>query len=235
MRHIIKNLIRPIPVVYITRFNIAVRFGQQPQRSVHLDPVWLEERIALFERYCLPKMAAQSDPRFRWLILVSPETDNTIVERLLRAPNSEVIPVAPNTALGPLVASRVAKMGDSIITSRIDSDDQLSATFTQALREIRWNGRRRFATYFTRGLYLDAHSGIYRAFRFPLNQYPAVFEHSPAREFVTVHAHSHNRLHKLMDADLLKTKRPMWCTVVHGGNVLNQMRGRPTKAPPEDW
>lgn len=231
----IRRLFRPVPVVYVTRFNIAAAFTTTTRNPVHLDPSWLAERIALFERFCVPKMAAQTDARFTWLILISAETDAATTNRLSRAPNAELVPIAPNTALGPAIAARVARMGDSIITARVDSDDQLSARYTRALREIDWNGRRRFAAYFTKGLYFDAASGAYRAVRLPLNQFPAVFERRQARDFLTVHAHQHNQLFKSMDALQIWTKRPMWCTVVHGGNVSNRMQGKPIQAPSENW
>jgi hypothetical protein len=232
---IISRLVRPVPVVYVTRFNIGAAWAKSPRKPTHLDPSWLDERIALFERYCVPKMAAQTDDRFTWLILISVETDAAIVKRLSRAPNAELVPIAPAAALGPVIAARVAQMGNSIITARLDSDDQLSTRYTRDLREIDWNGRRRFAAYFTKGLYLDAASGAYRAVRTPLNQFPAVFERRKARDFLTVHAHRHNELYRLMDAIQIWTKRPMWCTVVHGGNVSNRMHGKPVPAPPENW
>ena len=232
---IIRRLFRPVPVVYVTRFNIAATFPKMPRKPMHLDPSWLDERIALFERYCVPKMAAQTDDRFTWLILVSAETDAAIVNRLSRAPNAALVPITPHAALGPVVAARVAQMGDQLITARVDSDDQLSARYTRALREIDWNGRRRFAVYFTKGLYLDAAAGAYCVARAPLNQFPAVFERRKARDFLTVHAHRHNELYRLMDAIQIRTKRPMWCTVVHGGNVSNRLHGKPAQAPPENW
>jgi hypothetical protein len=233
--HAIKNLFRPTPVIYVTRFSIAATFRRKPQGPVHLDPAWLAGRLALFERYCVPKMAAQTDPRFRWLILVDPETDDAIVKRLALAPNAEIVRVDPDSRLAPIIAARTAAMGDRIITVRLDSDDQISTTFTQALRAIRWDGRRCFALYYSKGLQLDAASGAYHAAVIPLNQFPAVFEHSRTREFVTVHAGQHNRLHALMDVVLIKTKRPMWCTVVHGGNAINRITGQPRSAPPECW
>jgi hypothetical protein len=224
-----------VPVVYVTRFNIANAFRAPPRRPLHLDPAWLDERIALFERYCVPKMATQSDDRFRWLILISPETDAAILRRLARAPNAELVPVAPEAALAQAVAARIATLGDSVITARVDSDDQLSTRFTKALREIDWDRRREFALYFTKGLYFETASGSYRVVRAALNQFPAVFEHRPDREFRTVHLHQHNHLFKSMDAIMINGKHPMWCTIVHGGNIANRMIGKPTQAPPEDW
>lgn len=232
---IISRLVRPVPVVYVTRFNIASALAKTPRKPVHLDRSWLDERIALFERFCVPKMAAQTDDRFTWLILIDPETDAAIVKRLARAPNAELSAVVPEAALGPTVAAHVAQIGDSIITARLDSDDQLSAGYTAALRAIEWNGRRRFAAYFTKGLYLDAISGAYRAVRLPLNQFPAVFERRQSGSFLTVHAHQHNQLFKSMDAIQIWSKRPMWCTVVHGGNISNRMHGKPVQAPAENW
>ena len=165
---IISRLIRPVPVVYVTRFNIAATFTKTPRKPMHLDPAWLDERIALFERFCVPKMSAQTDERFTWLILISAETDTATVNRLSRAPNAALIRIAPGTALVTAIAARVAQMGDAVITARVDSDDQLSSRYTRALREIDWNGRRRFAAYFTKGLCLDAASGAYCAVRTPL-------------------------------------------------------------------
>ena len=232
---IIRRQFRTVPVIYVTRFNLAVDFHRSPRPPAHLDPAWLDERITLFERYCVPKMVAQTDDRFRWLLLISPGTDVAIVNRLSRAPNAELVPVAPGAALSPVVAGRVTQLGDSIITARLDSDDQLSAGYTAALRAIKWNGRRRFAAYFTKGLYLDAVSGTYRAARVALNQFPAVLERRQSDDFLTVHAHQHNQLFKSMDAIQIWTKRPMWCTIVHGGNVSNRTSGKSVQAPLTNW
>jgi hypothetical protein len=231
---IISRLIRPVPVVYVTRFNIAVAFTKTPRKPMHLDPSWLDERIALFERHCVPKMATVG----RALHLADPH------QRRNRRRNCESSFAGAQRRAAPHCPGRCAwacyrgaRGSDGKLDHHcgLDSDDQLSARYTQALREIDWNGRRRFAAYFTKGLYLDATSGAYRAVRMPLNQFPAVFERRQARDFVTVHAHRHNELYRLMDAIQIWTTRPMWCTVVHGGNVPNRMHGKPVPAPPENW
>lgn len=61
----------------ITRFNLNLY-----ERDKHAAPTrtarWLEHRFEVFERYCLPSVAAQTATDFRWLCLfdaATPEPD----------------------------------------------------------------------------------------------------------------------------------------------------------------
>ena len=57
----------------ITRFNLNLY-----ARDKHAAPTrterWLEHRFEIFERYCLPSVAAQTNPNFRWLCLFDAAT-----------------------------------------------------------------------------------------------------------------------------------------------------------------
>lgn len=232
MAHFIGRVLRPVPVVYVTRFNLAM-FGRVTNgRCVNLDGDWIGNRLDLFERYCTPKMAQQTDQRFRWLILIDPATDAAARARLRQAPNAELVEVPPGTPTD--LAIRNCMASSRIITARLDSDDQISAHYTETLRAMRWYGER-FALYFTKGLELNVKTGAYYARKHPLNQFAAAFERSRIGAFKTVHCRECNKLTDAMPAVLIKPNRPMWCTVVHGGNVMNEIRGTPTAAPPADW
>ena len=57
----------------ITRFNLNLY-----ERDKHAAPTrtarWLEHRFEVFERYCLPSVAAQTATDFRWLCLFDAAT-----------------------------------------------------------------------------------------------------------------------------------------------------------------
>ncbi len=43
---------------------------------------WLEDRVELFERYCLPSVAAQTDRRFSWIIYFDPQSPAWLRQRI---------------------------------------------------------------------------------------------------------------------------------------------------------
>ena len=52
----------------ITRFNLNL-YARDKHDAPTRTERWLEHRFEIFERYCLPSVAAQTNPNFRWLCL----------------------------------------------------------------------------------------------------------------------------------------------------------------------
>ena len=64
----------------LTRFNVAL-----PDSSgINLQPAWLDPRIDLFRRFCLPAVEAQTTKDFTWLIMCDPETPDPQRQERLR-------------------------------------------------------------------------------------------------------------------------------------------------------
>lgn len=57
----------------ITRFNLNLYKRDKNSRPTRTDR-WLEHRFEVFERYCLPSVAAQTNKRFTWLCLFDAAT-----------------------------------------------------------------------------------------------------------------------------------------------------------------
>ena len=57
----------------ITRFNLNL-YARDKHDAPTRTERWLEHRFELFERYCLPSVAAQTNPNFRWLCLFDAAT-----------------------------------------------------------------------------------------------------------------------------------------------------------------
>jgi putative rhamnosyltransferase len=62
---------QPVDHVLLTRFNLP---SAGHESLVRARENWLRDRVALFDRYCLPSVRAQSCPDFSWLIYFDPES-----------------------------------------------------------------------------------------------------------------------------------------------------------------
>ncbi len=69
--------------IILTRFNLQY----DPDSTLHIQPAWLDNRLALFERYCLPSVIQQTCKDFTWLILADRQTPDTQRQRLLSYEN----------------------------------------------------------------------------------------------------------------------------------------------------
>src|SRR5262249_40599105 len=138
----------------LTRFNVAWRGFASPRfgATPGLSREWLEDRFALFARFCAPSVAAQTEADFEWIIFCDPRTEPEDVRRIRAfdprirvvyypppkvvasgagagAP-AEAAPILTTTEVAPL-----ARPGAGVVVStRLDNDDALHR---HALRRVR--------------------------------------------------------------------------------------------------
>ena len=99
-----------------------------------LDRGWLETRVDLFERFCVPSVSVQK-ARFDWFVFCDSETPGPFRERLDALARSHVF--TPIYHEGPLhdrdmatqVHSRLARETQVVITTRLDSDDAIRSDY----------------------------------------------------------------------------------------------------------
>lgn len=110
----------------VTRFSLALS-------SRHLDEEWLRERVELFEQFTLPSVRGQSVTTFRWLLLLSPETPRWVWDRAMEWHPAEAYPANKTLDIAAVI-NQVAR-SDSVICSRLDSDDAISRHFIKNIQE----------------------------------------------------------------------------------------------------
>ena len=205
-----------------TRFNI--QFDQYATAGI--QPEWLEDRIGLFETYCLPSVLRQTCRDFMWIIIGdvrTPQKYKTKIEQYTAlAPNIRVLWWAfkaededyhiPFSQL----ATDYAKNADVLITSRIDNDDTISPDYIQRIQEEAKKGIVGFIT-FPIGKQTFVHSHKSYVIRYVQNHFLSRVETS---DFKTVMSHNHALIDK-SNLYCVKTEQPMWEEIVHGGNVHN--------------
>ena len=67
----------------ITRVNIRVSaYGPEKMDSPAMDDAWLNDRIELFLRFCIPSVLEQTSKNLTWLIYFDPATPSFVFEKL---------------------------------------------------------------------------------------------------------------------------------------------------------
>jgi len=207
--------------VLLTRFNLP---SATAERVIRARKGWLEERVDLFERYCLPSVRAQTSKDFHWIIYFDPESPAWLKEWIDRHRSLGFYQPVCRQSVSPeeLRADILSVIGtprDELITSNLDNDDGLSADFTERIRSAGRVGART-AIYIAAGLV--KHGDRLYVLKDARNAFCSVRESwtSP----VTCWCDWHNLLAFRMPV-IEVDGRPGWLQVIHGRNVSNRIRG----------
>lgn len=214
--------------VVMTRFNMPTP-GRESQ--IRNRPGWLEGRFDLFERYCLPSIAAQTAPReaFHWMVFFDVETPQVFRDRIERC--REVFPFRPYfteffQAEGwpRSVRETLAPATPWLLTTRFDSDDALSVDHVARLQAAVAAAAptERVSFNLTEGVIVE--NGRVYAHSHPCNAFASWFEpwDAAARTCMSI---NHMRMAEV--GPIRQVAGPAaWLQVVHGGNVSNKVRGR---------
>lgn len=210
--------------VLLTRFNIA-----SPGREVAIrnSPGWLDRRFGLFEQFCLPSIAGQTERNFHWLIYFDKDTPAEFKERIER--DRAIFNFTPRFVAmfdKALIADDVralAKPGeDLIVTTRLDNDDALSSDFVHRVQAAAVDAPAQTVLNFTQGIAMR-NGRLYTASDHS-NPFTSLVERDlPTME--TIWAKSHHELGEKWTIVQVPSQ-PLWLQVVHGENVTNRIKGK---------
>jgi hypothetical protein len=206
--------------VLLTRFNLP---SEGVESTFRTRDGWLEGRVALFERYCLPSVARQSRSSVNWLIYFDPNSPQWLKQWIDSSCSDRFVPIfrahVGRVDLLADIETLFHSKSRRLMTTNLDNDDGLGRDFVARLHRTD-PAVPRAAVYLTRGLIKDA-SGLYLR-RDRENAFCSVLE--TWDEPVTCWTDWHNRLHLSMPMVQIGGA-PAWLQVVHGTNVSNRVRG----------
>ncbi|MCR9070052.1 MAG: putative rhamnosyl transferase [Rhodobacteraceae bacterium] len=146
----------------------AAQGGLEAQKDLLFDPERMRRRFAYFESLCLPSLAAQTDPDFILVLLVSDLLPQKAMNRLFALRDAHpFLRICVSEPMGPLQSSRRAfrrglRQDTGFVTGfRIDDDDAVAVDYIARTRALAdhmlnegWAGDRHpVALAFSRGLY----------------------------------------------------------------------------------
>jgi hypothetical protein len=215
-------MINGIDHVLLTRFNLPTEGAEGIFRA---REGWLEHRIKLFERYCLPSVRAQTCKDFDWIIYFDPDSPDWLRCRVERhSLEGTYVPIfRPSVSRAELTSDieRVTgRNGSHLMTTNLDNDDGLAVNFIQRLRSVA-PLTEKTAVYLTKGLIKSSSRLYLKIDRY--NAFCSVIDHWESAS--TCWSDWHNLLGNSMQVVALGDG-PAWLQVVHGKNVSNRVRGR---------
>lgn len=224
----------------ITRFNLNLYNLDKNQRPTRTDR-WLEHRFELFERYCLPSVAAQTNPDFTWLCLFDAATPEPYRRRIegyaARCPQFRAVyydagqSADLTTSLRRTILASFDRGSDGavlpppkvLITTNLDNDDALSSGAVELLqREIRpGTGKRIYSLLYGYQYFADRHFVL--KLRYTNNHFLTLAEPLDER-LETIVSYRHTRAIRQQPTVFLRSNRGMWLEIVHEDNVSNDFR-----------
>ena len=214
----------------MTRFNVERPKHHDP---IRLDPDWLARRFDLFEKYCLPSVAAQTARDFHWLVYFDAATPQPFLDRIEAC--RKIFPFVPYFSTGVSAAFWPQSLSETlpartpwILTTRFDNDDALAVDYVARLQAAvtRQEPPQRGSLNFPRGFVLEG-GNIY-ALTHVANAFASWLEpwDDHTRTAISINHLKLTRVGPVTQLD----GAAAWLQVVHGGNVSNKVRGR--RVPP---
>jgi hypothetical protein len=126
----------PVDHVLLTRFNLP---SPGVERMVRAQESRLENRVKLFEKYCLASVKAQTAGDIHWITYFDPESPAWLLERIDEWSAENVfVPIfratASNSELCADLHEAVSHPGEWLITTNLDNDDALAVDVAHRLQ-----------------------------------------------------------------------------------------------------
>lgn len=212
----------------ITRFNLRnPRWTSSRSQHPALSDAWLQGRFRLFEQYCLPSVAAQTEPGFTWLVYFdtqTPEQWRPRIEGYRRdCPQFQPVFVDGMAAFLSDIQARIgAADSPYLISSRLDNDDCISTDFIASI-QAQFVPADFLALDFIDGYMLEI-APVRRLGR-TVNAYnPFVSLIERNREPRSVWFRDHAQWKQEPRLRRIRDQR-VWLTVIHQENKTNEFRG----------
>jgi len=212
--------------VILTRFNVRVEQSDPPGCD------WLEHRFALFERFCLPSVKAQTCGNFVWILFCDPDIPGPFLDRIgAYAQWKTLRPIffrnVFDRGMAVAAVSDLTRGHSHLITSRLDNDDAICRTFVESIQRS-FRGQKFEFFNFTNGYILDTNAdGRIWSGRHTSNAFISLVERAADRS--TVYCGNHMDLDR--QGPVTQIAEPAaWLQVVHGRNLSNRVWGTPGPA-----
>ena len=185
----------------------------------------MEQRLDLFERYCLPTVMAQSNANFTWMLYFDRNTPERHLQRVRQGLSGasncviKLCEVYGSETVQADLAADLDKTRKWLVTSRLDNDDGLHCDFIRLVQQ-----QVRVGTVEA----LDLPVGIVLANDVPFvskqgsNAFISLSE--PLEGMRTVLVMRHKEMGRRYTIRTIKSG-PAWLQTVHGSNVSNKVRG----------
>jgi len=214
----------------ITRFNLKnPKWDVTKNNESLLTDEWLEHRLWLFENFCFPSVAAQTNKNFTWLIYFDTTTPDSYKQKIAaiigNQPNIRLLYIDGMPAFYPEIQKLIATetVGKQyLITSRIDNDDCIRKNFIDVVQS-KFTQQDYMAIDVIKGYSLQIKPVIMLGKKEHIfNPFISLIEKNENPK--TVWANDHNHWKKETRITQVTNQR-LWMSIIHEKNKVNEFDG----------
>jgi hypothetical protein len=213
---------------FLTKFNVR----SFPELKPGCDPVWLEKRFQLFERFCFPSVENQSNQNFKWLVFFDVDTPETFKQKISKYSEQweNFVPVYLDCPLPygqfpdevrKFVRKYIPADCEYLITTWLDNDDAIHRDYVQMIQD-NFERQESETLNFIFGYQL-CDGKLYFDFEIA-NHFISLIERYEPTSFNTCLCRPHKHLYEVCRSARKILCKPAWIEVVHGSNYMNVYR-----------
>jgi hypothetical protein len=216
----------------ITRFNLALRHWESDKNGVPVrTEEWLWRRFDLFERYCLPSVASQTNKDFSWLVLFDASTPQRFRRKIAGYGELEkFVPVYVDCikagfrkSLVDIVLGQLDSDIDRVITTRLDNDDAIHRRAVEVIQDS--VSGKEFEVINLQDVYYLEGERLCK-WRSECNQFVSIVERVREKGMKTAFFQQNWKIPETHEVKQIPGG-PYCLVVVHEQNVFNEQRGTP--------
>jgi len=225
----------------LTQFNVYMQWskcitGRKLKRPNHEDmptDEWFKHRLRLFDKYCYPSIAGQTNKNFKWMVLFDENhTNKNLLEKYDR-----MIPIYIDYEnyerftmyqwFSNKIKEQLNPETNWIITSRLDCDDALNKNYIKIMQE-EFSPKERLLNPINGTIYNIKNKGITTLdYPRPPNPYITVIEPLTENYLKTCFRIVHWKMNGLFTVEQIRNGSPFWLQMIHDKNLNNSFRGKP--------
>lgn len=213
---------------FLTKFNVR----SFPELRPGCEPAWLERRFNLFDQYCFPSVANQSNQNFKWIVFFDVDTPEPFKQKIAEYAKkwANFVPVYLDCPLPygefpdevrTVVREYIPKACEYLITTWLDNDDAIHQDYVQRIQE-NFEPKDGETLNFFFGYQL-AEGKLYFDFELA-NHFISLIEKYNSESFNTCLCRPHKELYEVCKSAKKIFCKPLWIEVVHGSNYMNVYR-----------
>lgn len=214
----------------ITRFNLKnPDWDVTKNNETLLTDEWMEDRMWLFENFCFPSVAAQTNKNFNWLIFFDTSTPEkykkAIAELVSSRANIKAFYINGMPEFYPAIQqfiSEDSKGSPYLITSRIDNDDCIHKNFIDEVQH-KFKSQDYMAVDIIQGYSLQVKPRFILGKKEHIfNPFISLIEKNESPKTVWFNDHT---LWKKETRITQITDKRLWMSIIHEKNKVNEFDG----------
>ena len=209
---------------------VAIRFNLDRGKGCHLDSDWINGRLLLLKNECANSLSLQTCKDFQVIVLIHKDTSEKTASDIVKTFKDIRLDChilrATNLLSASIAMSKFLSQFDSVISSRIDTDDRYSKYYIQKVQSFLCN------IDDEETICVDFKKIIYKSqSKVNIYNYPAT------TMFLSIRSRDPLKHCFFEQHDLIKTRKVKVIRIddiggminIHYDNIMNIMRGVPCK------